>query len=676
MTSCDEIGFAALLSNLVQNEYINAFFSSDIHLKSDKTGFALDIWFGTDKIPENDATLVSGGDMALNLGKNGINLIFGDKKYTLYGSSITPQLWHNIALSFSENTVSSYFDGVYTGIIQDLVDIDIQTDKWKLGENFCGYIKSFRVFTESLNQKDIADILYAEPKQNAEGKTSPSAWYVFDRDPPVEVQASRDIVLRQAAITDVSPLIHFTSDNLLEFNDNVQDGSNSYTLILRICPDLPTTDRQRIISRGEASSEDRIALYLSSENDNYVFEAEISEKKTKLQSEKVNVSDINCWHTLALTLGADGCTIWLNGKKTEYKDPFGIKSFCRKVRIGGTESETGFCGYISYLAEFNSLLSESDIQKYTKNPPFLFDANIHSLFHPVQNLSDGESLNEEISGSALDGKNGTFCIVSQTARYYATEPLSYTNNGKAFSGNDFEKWKIEFFCGLFQKFFFRSYGVSAVYGYTNENVIFDEVASRLQKYTELSAFEYFLQRAPFDFMEELQQMFSAIGKSDFLHIFTRMFYVDSYYKHNLYTMSSEFMQRLVEENSLYADAFQLFASDIKDYAMQQWKAQKPYNVGGLKVEVKSLDLDKDNKTLTAVFSYTSDKDVSAQVGVESDKTYFRCDELSEISISKTSSEATAVFPVAKLNRIPKTISASFYIEREKQTRHFLGYYSA
>lgn len=692
MEKCNEIGFAVLLKNLDSAECVKAAFDGTKHLKADKTGFTLALWFCVKTLPEKgkEAVLVSGGGLSILLSGEELKLKFQEKQYSLLENvSVSPLLWHNIAVSFSNGTFVGFYDGitVYSGEAE-FSNMDIQAERWELGKNFCGFLKDFRVFSQALSRDELCSVLYAEPESTE--KISPSAWYVFTKNPPVEKMQKYAIVLCQASFTDVSSQIRFGGDTVFKYSDPATRGSDSYTLLLHIYPDTPKTKRQGIFSRTLSREEEKAALYLSSEGDQFYFEAQIGKEdgiSFTLKSDKIEIGDLCRWYTIALVLGKNICSLWVDGAKKEEKRDFGgIESFCHMVYLGadGSGKEKGFTGYISYAAEFAACLSAEKIAAYAKTPPFLFDASIHSLFHPVQNLATGEQLREEITGNSLECAGVSFRLANRTTNYYATEALSYYTEGEAYSAKEYEAWRTEFFCGLCRLFFKHMYGMSPVSGYNEENKLLAEVGQRIAKdYALLAEFDSVLLQAGFDATEALKNLFGRLAESDFLHLYTRMFFMKNYVTENsLYTMSLEFLRNIFVLNQIdenYQNAFYLFVKNAGTYAKEMLESKRSYQDDTLAVSVSSVNLKKDGTKaiLEAVLSYTltGEKRTGKVKGWGEPVCFGESTEEGEVIFSPDKTEQTVSLEINRPRKLEWGKNFSFSIQFGEGKQSFLDYYT-
>ncbi len=706
---CNEIAFAVLLKNLDSAECVQAFFDSGLHLKADKTGFAIDLWFCAKELPEDgkEAVLLSGGGLSLLLSGGSLKMKYQDKECSLAGK-VSPFLWHNAAVSFSNGEMVGFYDGVtvYSGG-EDFTDMDIQVDKWELGKGFCGFLKGLRVFSQALSRDRLCAVLYKEPDEEvgeepdeevgeepdeeADGDASLEAWYVFTQNPPAEKVHQYTIVLKQASFTDFSSQIRFSGNTVFKYSDSDMGTSKEYTLLLRIYPDTPKAARQGIFSRTVSRTEDRVSLYLSSEQDQFYFEAEIggstSGSLLTIKGNKISTGDLCRWYTVALVLREDSCSLWVNGKASEENQGFtGVESFCHMVYLGtdGTGSQAGITGYISYGAEFTSCLSMEQIEAYAKTPPFVFDKSIHSLFHPVQNLSSGELLREEVTGNALESADASFCLASRTAGYYTTETMSYSNSGQAFSANAYQAWRTEFFCRLCELFFSNMYGVSPSSGYTKENSLLAETGERMAAdYVQLPEFDSVLLQAGFDVTDSLESLFGRLAESDFLNLYTRMFFMDRYFKQNaLYTMSLEFLRAVfvsgkADEN--YQNAFNSFVGQASSCVSEVLAHKQSYQDDTLSVSVQSASLNKDGEaaTLTVGLSYTlTGADRSAEIVGWSDPRCFRgSTEPGKVTFSSGNTAAVVELEVKNPRKIEQGKKFSFAIQFDNDKQYFLDYFT-
>ncbi len=704
MAKCSEIGFAVLLKNLDPEECVQAAFDASRHLKADKTGFTLELWFCAKTLPEkgDEAVLVSGGGLSLLLSEGRLKLRFQDQLYSfLENVSVSPLLWHNAAVSFSNGALTAFYDGitVYSGDAE-FSGMDIQVGQWELGNHFCGFLKGFRVFPQALSRDGLRSVLYAEPEDGAgergsfqdtlKSGPSPAAWYVFTQNPPVEKIKQYPVVLCQASFTDVSSQIRFRGDTIFKYNDPDTAGSGSYTLLLHVYPDTPKARRQGIFSRIISQTGEKIGLHLASKGDQFYFEAQAGNgdaETVAIQSDEISTSDLCRWYTIALVLGTDSCFLWVNGKQNEVSQGFaGIESFCHMAYLGadGTENEKGLTGYISYAAEFTACLSKEQIEVYSQTPPFLFDPSIHSLFHPVQNLSAGELLREEVTGSSLESTGVAFSIADRTANYYKTGNLSYYSTHKAFSANAYEMWRTQFFCGLCELFFSSMYGIAPSSGYTEDDQLLAEAGERMAgSYARLPEFDSVLLQAGFDVTEALQNLFGCLAQSDFLHLYTRIFFMKHYLTENmLYTMSLEFLRAVfvssqTDEN--YQNAFDFFAGKAHLYASEMLQHKNSYQDDTLSVRVTGASLKKDGTevTLETTLSYKlSGESRTAKIRGWAEPICFRgSTEEGKVVFSPEQTEQAVSLIVAKPKKLEMGKGFSFSIQFEEKKQYFLDYYT-
>lgn len=616
-----ESAFAVQFKNADPQECVKAAGDGSFHMKPGHEGFSADVWFCMPCLPETAGCLAACGDLSLSLTSGEILLTVKEKSYRLLGQSPSPGIWHNLAVSFSNGALIGYYDGITVYSDKEEVEaFDIPAGEWILGKGFCGFIRSLRLFGSYMTRDTLGRVLYAGyPGSLPEGAKA-VLWYDLSCKTPVELVQGKKILLCQASPGDLSSQIVFNGDTAFKFSDPCQSGSQEYSLALKLRPLLPHGRREAIFSRVINESGDRLCLLLDSEGDAFHFEAAMGDKAV-LKSADIASMDICRWHSVILTGGPEGCSLTVDGicsQTAELKDAGadcgegafrfpGIAGFCHPVRIGSGDNgeESGFHGYIRYLAEFAAMLDEKTAAAFETAPPFLFDVGIHSLFLPVCNL-EGEALKEELTGIPLESVNGSFAAAGKTQPYFDPEPLSYRNDGTVYSDNPYRMWKTGFFCALFQYYVQYFYGVSPASGYDTQGMLLGQAGEFIYgSYAVLPEFELFLLLSPFNPAQRMDALFGKLADSGLLGRLFRLFYSGPYFmESSLNALSLEFLRKVFlcpSQNKSYRDAFAMFTESARALMEGQWKGKSSFEgEGGFAVWVEEAGFEEEDGIFVCV----------------------------------------------------------------------------
>ncbi|MDE6406804.1 MAG: LamG domain-containing protein [Lachnospiraceae bacterium] len=366
------------------------------------------------------------------------------------------KIWHNLYMGYDSKEICVYVDGILF-YRHDFDNSPFTSDAFMLGEEFTGYIRSFRVYENAIGEADYKNYCFASD-YHPETMPHVTAFLDFSKEEiPNLCQGKADVRIHEGCspvslVSVYCPL----SGNSAVLPKPVQSTETLFTDTFSIYSKLYTRPSEReyhvIASYGENSEDDYVEIFAKKSGENTKFGIRLGSQEYLFQQKTESFK----WVDVIVSVHGETLTAYINGVKETRSMKNG---FTRKgkgdFRIGGGCSpEAGSEYYFHTEAVFRNALTATDAADFMENHPFIFEDDLAALVRFEDN-----SAMEYVSGKKLLIDDKDLFLAENTVDALSDSPyqcrIAYTKTPPS----EMSRWKAALYVNVHLGFMKEVFGL-------------------------------------------------------------------------------------------------------------------------------------------------------------------------------------------------------------------------
>ncbi len=446
------IGVSYLVANEIPNFRFNGSYA-----------FSLFISFGFYTLKDSYLFCDESGNFKVEFKESNLAIFFCGESYTVPSDALDllTSVWYTMSISFDNTNLSVYIDGILCSKFQvEKISSEVLTsDKYKIGYNWDGFMKSIILVDHCLADSEIASLYYTSNFDDF----ATIAWFDFTGE-RIEDRSKNNIPIYQGQggmvdISNVCKVVDLSSSGFIKSSTSMSDDNREYSSICNVYL-LENYGEEPYTLISNNFGESRIELsFIKSTSSPRVFQLAcscyIEDHKYDLVS-KVSIQARN-WINVGIVFSNHKLSLHIDGIYDNSIDNLPIWSLAGsgEVIIGAKiidNDNISQClnGYLSYSCEFNKALDETQLIEYTQNPPYIFSHSLSSLF-----LFSTDVKKDYIQYAEYSiGQNAKLAWIPDTQQYFTPTTFDVeVSSVDCKEWNDYtenEQWEIEVFATVFE----------------------------------------------------------------------------------------------------------------------------------------------------------------------------------------------------------------------------------
>ena len=346
--------------------------------------FAFDIWFN---ISESGHVLVSQKN-GFTLGIDNNKIIFKHpsmKSVTVKNDivKIPNKVWTNLYMGYDKKELVFYINGVKFGAVSCSQSIRNSED-FLLGEEFTGYIRSFRLYGKTIAESDFKSYCFAVAYDEKKMPNMAAFLDLTDKNiPDLSGHGVNAYVQGGSTLLNMVDVYRPSAGKYASFSDSSEinpggfaSGEFSVYTKLHIRPSQKT--RHIITANGSLGDSDSVVIFADGSESGTAFGISIGGKEYSFQT---NIGEYN-WVDVIFTAKGKQLTAYINGVKYDTALQADVKRTQKgNFKIGGcTGASDQTCEhYLHTVAVFDRQLGEKDAADFMENHPFILEDGLVAL---------------------------------------------------------------------------------------------------------------------------------------------------------------------------------------------------------------------------------------------------------------------------------------------------------
>lgn len=360
--------------------------------------------------------------------------------------------WVNIFVTYDSKELSFAINGIVIAQISYSNIAFISTEVMRIGEEFTGYIRSFRLYSETIKNSDFNKYLYQAIYTNANEMPYISAFIDCNTEKMQDLSPNKNNIKLHNACSIVD-IVHIYKpskgkyaclNNAGHINPGAFD-SQSFSVYIKtyIRPSSSSVNKKQVLfANGNFDEVDSVVIYTQYESsETFKVGCRIGDKTI---TSKALVKGYT-WADIIVNYSNQTISFLINAEEESYTIS---QKYVRKskadVKIGncfdaGLPQEDFTCGhYISMLGIFSKTLTRKDAENFLENHPFIFEDNLVALYGfdtgiPVESVSC-----RDLSVDAADLQ-----IAQRTTDLMPKNPYQYRWNYTPKKASSIAIWQAE-----------------------------------------------------------------------------------------------------------------------------------------------------------------------------------------------------------------------------------------
>lgn len=448
----------AYLAYYVDNSPSEESFISVSGAKFTSDEFALDIWFN---ISESGHVLVSQKN-GFTLGIDNSKIIFKHpsmKSVTVKNDivKIPNKVWTNLYMGYDKKELVFYINGVKFGAASCSQSIRNSED-FLLGEEFTGYIRSFRLYGKTIAESDFKSYCFAVAYDEKKMPNMAAFLDLTDKNiPDLSGHGVNAYVQGGSALLNMVDVYRPSAGKYASFSDSSEinpggfaSGEFSVYTKLHIRPSQKT--RHIITANGNLGDNDSVVIYADSSASGTAFGISIGDKEYSFQT------DIGAYNWVDVIFTAKGkqLTAYINGVKYDMALQADVKRTQKgNFKIGGcTGASDRTCEhYLHTVAVFDRQLGEKDAADFMENHPFILEDGLVALVG-----FDGCGAYEYVKRRDVFVDSDDLFSAVRTVSVMPDTPYEYRVNYTKEQASKMKAWEAEHLIEAYQSYGEEVYG--------------------------------------------------------------------------------------------------------------------------------------------------------------------------------------------------------------------------
>lgn len=459
------------MDNLIKNAY-NAYkidnsydYGSYISIEGanfTSPSFAFDIWF-----------YITGSSSVILSQQDGFSLGISDGGIVLKHPSIKPislknnllkisdNTWNNLYMGFSGSELSFYLNGVSFACAS--CSAGLRSSKaFLLGEEFTGYIRSFRLYNQTISETDYKNYCFAS---KFDSKTMPGTVAFIDATAKGLADLSGHSVKaaphKGCSFMDLTEVYRPSPNEYAYFSNSshINPGgfsSKKFGVYIKLYVRPGENQRQIIAANGSQGDAGSVLFFAQREQADtnlgvclgtaeYLFQCKIP---------------AYTWTDFIVSLEGKQITAYINGVSYTQAIPSEFfRTAAGDFTIGGCKNAPGeTCEhYLHTVAVFDKALTHEDAADFMENHPFILEDNMIALIN-----FEGGSADELISGVTLCHNKSDLLLAQNTLNVFPDKPYRFRVNYTAQAPSDTKAWEAGLMLTEYQDFGKSMYALESV----------------------------------------------------------------------------------------------------------------------------------------------------------------------------------------------------------------------
>ena len=444
----------------IDNSYDYGNFISIHGAKFSSPEFALDIWFN---VKENGNVIISQ--------KNGFSLGISNDKIIFKHDSMTPlsikndiikiqdNTWNNLYMGYANNELSFYINGINFGTVSCKSDLRNSED-FILGEEFTGYIRSFRLYDKIISENNYKNYCFASTYDE---KTMPDTAAFIDCTsknlPDLSGNNVSAIPHEGCALKNLVDVYKPSYGTYAHFADSPQINpggfsSKEFSVYTKLFTRPSQNKRQIIAANGNDGDNDSAIIFTHQEDNVTNFGVCFGAEEYIFETKSADYT----WVDLIVSLAGKTVTAYINGIKYSQtlKTEF-VRTKDGDFKIGGcADSAEKICEhYIHTAAVFDKILTEKDAADFMNDHPFVLEDNLVALI----NFESG-SADELVGGSTLVCDKNDLFLAENAVDVISEQPYQYRVNYTASADSSMNAWEADLLLEEYKSFVGEAYSLN------------------------------------------------------------------------------------------------------------------------------------------------------------------------------------------------------------------------
>ncbi len=427
----------------VDNSYGYGSFISVSGANFSSSEFSLDIWFNTTE----SSNIIISQKNGFSLGIDNDKIIFKHssiKTLTLKNDllKIPNNTWHNLYMGYGNGTLTFYINGI------KFADANISTDirnseDFILGEEFTGYIRSFRLYDKIISEENYKNYCFSE---KYDVKTMPNTVAFVDCTsdnlPDISGNNVAAAPHEGCALKNLVDVYKPSSGSFAHFADSshINPGgfsSKEFSVYTKLYIRPSQNQRQIITVNGNYGDSDSVVIFAQKEASGTNFGICVGTEECIFEAKAAEYT----WVDLIVSLSGTNVTAYINGEKYSktIKSEF-VREKDGDFKIGGcANAEKNTCEhYLHTIAVFDKVLGQNDAADFMSNHPFVLEDNLIALINFEDNSAD-----ELVGGGTIYCNEKDLFLAQDTVESLSDQPYEYRVNYTAPSASEMKAWEAE-----------------------------------------------------------------------------------------------------------------------------------------------------------------------------------------------------------------------------------------
>ena len=356
---------------------------------------------------------------------------------------IPVQTWHNLYMGFDGAIIKFYIDGfLFAETPCDSNPCD--TGEFILGEEFTGYVRSFRIYNKPITQEDYKKYCFASDYY---AKTMPNvtAFMDFSKSNAPDLSGNNTSVHIHEGCSYVDLVgVYCPSEGKCAFFPDAPSinpgglSTDEYSVYTKLYTRPSKKERHIITVNGDIGDAESMAVFSQKSSDKIKFGISLGNKEYFFEYE----TDIYAWVDIIVSVREKRLTAYINGEEQhiDLQEPF-KRNQKGKFQIGGCNRAPELsCGhYLHTIAVFDKVLDHQDALDFMENHPFIFEDGLIALVKFEENVA-----REYVNGAEISIDTPDLFLAQHTVDVLPDSPYEYRIKYTKKVTSEMERWKAQF----------------------------------------------------------------------------------------------------------------------------------------------------------------------------------------------------------------------------------------
>lgn len=422
--------------------------------------FALDIWFN---ISQSGHVIVSQKN-GFSLGIDNSKVIFKHPSMTAVTVKndivkIPAKIWTNLYMGYDKKELVFYINGVKFGSVSCNKSI-LNSEDFILGEEFTGYIRSFRLYGKTIAESDFKNYCFAVTYDEKKMPNTVAFMDLTDKNiPDLSGHGVKARVQKGSTYLNMVDVYRPSAGKYAYFSDSsainpggFASGEFSVYTKLHIRPSQKT--RHIITANGNLGDDDSVIIFADGAESGTSFGISIGGREYSFKT------DIGAYNWVDVIFSAKGkqLTAYINGVQFNAALQEEIKRDKKgDFKIGGCNGapEQTCEHYLHTVAVFDRQLGDKDAADFMENHPFILEDGLAALVS-----FDGCRAKEFVKRVNVIVDNDDLFSATRTVGVMPDTPYEYRVNYTKQPASKMKAWEAEHLIEAYKLYGEEIYGLA------------------------------------------------------------------------------------------------------------------------------------------------------------------------------------------------------------------------